>query len=63
VVGGGGAALGTLASPLGTAIGGIGGCIIGGIGGYYGGSIAGGNVYDWAETTFFTPLPEAAGVP
>lgn len=62
LIGGGGAALGTLASPLGTAIGGIGGCIIGGIGGYYGGSIAGGNVYDWAENTFFTPLPEVAGV-
>src|SRR6266851_361721 len=61
VVGGGGAALGTLASPLGTAIGGIGGCIIGGIGGYYGGSIFGGEVYDWAENTFFTPLPEVAG--
>jgi hypothetical protein len=58
VVGGGGAALGTLASPIGTAIGGIGGCIIGGIGGYYGGSIVGGEVYDWAENTFFTPLPE-----
>jgi len=58
VVGAGGAALGTLASPLGTAIGGIGGCIIGGIGGYYGGSAVGGDVYDWAETTFFTPLPE-----
>jgi hypothetical protein len=61
VVGAGGAALGTLASPLGTAIGGIGGCIIGGIGGYYGGSTLGGDVYDWAENTFFTPLPEVAG--
>jgi hypothetical protein len=60
-VGAGGAALGTLASPLGTAIGGIGGCIIGGIGGYYGGSTLGGDVYDWAENTFFTPLPEVAG--
>ena len=58
LVGAGGAALGTLASPLGTAIGGIGGCIIGGIGGYYGGSALGGEVYDWAENTFFTPLPE-----
>lgn len=57
VVGAGGAALGTLASPLGTAAGGIGGCIIGGIGGYWGGSQAGGVVYDWASATF-TPLPE-----
>jgi hypothetical protein len=58
VVGAGGAALGTLASPLGTAIGSVSGCIIGGIGGYYGGSALGGEVYDWAEDTFFTPLPE-----
>ena len=61
VVGAGGAALGTLASPLGTAIGGIGGCIIGGVGGYWGGSKLGGEVYDWAENTFFTPLPEVDG--
>jgi len=60
-VGAGGAALGTLASPLGTAVGGIGGCIIGGISGYYGGSVLGGAVYDWAEGTSFTPLPEASG--
>jgi hypothetical protein len=58
VVGAGGAAVGLLASPLGSAIGGISGCIIGGIGGYYGGSALGGEVYDWAENTFFTPLPE-----
>lgn len=58
VVGAGGAAVGTLASPLGTAIGGVGGCIIGGIGGYYLASTAAGEVYDWAEGTFFTPLPE-----
>jgi hypothetical protein len=56
VVGAGGAALGTLASPLGTAVGGI-----GGIGGYYGGSALAGEVYDWAENTFFTPLPEVSG--
>jgi hypothetical protein len=61
VVGAGGAAVGTLASPLGTAIGGIGGCIIGGVGGYYGGSTLAGEVYDWAENTFFTPLPEIEG--
>ena len=58
LVGAGGAALGTLASPLGTAAGGIGGCVIGGIGGYYGASVLAGEVYDWAEDTFFTPLPE-----
>ena len=58
VVGAGGAAVGTLASPLGTAVGGVGGCIIGGIAGYFGGSVVGGVVYDWAENTFFTPLPE-----
>jgi hypothetical protein len=57
-VGAGGAALGTLASPLGTAAGGIGGCIVGGIGGYYGASVLAGEIYDWAEDTFFTPLPE-----
>jgi hypothetical protein len=58
VVGSGGAALGLLASPLGSAIAGVSGCIIGGIGGYYGGSAIGGEVYDWADTTFFTPVPE-----
>jgi hypothetical protein len=61
VVGAGGAAIGTLASPLGTAVGGIAGCIIGGVGGYYGGSFVAGEVYDWAEDTFFTPLDEVAG--
>jgi hypothetical protein len=61
VVGAGGAAVGTLASPLGTAVGGVGGCIVGGIGGYYGGSMVGGEVFDWAENTFFTPLPEVSG--
>jgi hypothetical protein len=60
LVGAGGAAVGTLASPIGTAIGGVGGCIVGGIGGYYGGSALAGEVYDWAENTFFTPLPEVA---
>lgn len=58
VIGAGGAAVGTLASPLGTAVGGIGGCIVGGIGGYWGGSVIGGEVFDWTEGTFFTPLPE-----
>jgi hypothetical protein len=50
-----------LASPLGSAVGGISGCIIGGVAGYYGGSIVGGEVYDWADATFFTPVPEVDG--
>lgn len=58
VVGAGGAAVGSLASPFGTAVGGVGGCIIGGAAGYYLGSTAGGYVYDRAEGTFLTPLPE-----
>lgn len=58
VVGAGGAAVGSLASPAGTAVGGIGGCIIGGVGGYLGGSELGGGVYDWADDTFFAPVPE-----
>jgi hypothetical protein len=58
VVGAGGAAVGTLVSPLGTAVGGIGGCVIGGIGAYYGASALAGEIYDWSEDTFFTPLPE-----
>ena len=58
VVGAGGAAVGLLASPLGSAAGGLGGCIVGGIAGYYGGSYVAGEVYDWAEGTFFTPLDE-----
>ena len=59
VVGATGGLLGTSLTPLGTAVVGIGGCIIGGIGGYYGGSELAGQVYDWSEDTFFTPLPEA----
>jgi len=58
LVGSGGAAVGSLATPLGTAAGGVGGCIIGGIGGYWLGSKAGGEVYDWAEGTMFVPLPQ-----
>lgn len=61
VVGAGGAAFGTAVPGLGTAAGGIGGCIIGGIGGYWAGSTLAGGVYDWAEGTFFTPLPQTAG--
>lgn len=59
VVGAGLGTVGTLIEPgLGTAIGGVGGCIIGGAGGYFVGSTIAGEVYDWAEDTFFTPLPE-----
>ncbi len=59
VVGAGLGAVGTLIEPGGgTAIGGVSGCIIGGIGGYFVGSTIAGEVYDWAEDTFFTPLPE-----
>ncbi len=59
VVGAGGAAIGTLASPVGTAIGGIGGCIIGGVAGYRVGVGIGGTVYDWAQTTF-SQVPQIA---
>jgi hypothetical protein len=55
--GAGGAAIGTTLSPVGTAIGGIGGCIIGGYAGYHVGDMAGGAVYDWAQTVF-TPVPQ-----
>lgn len=57
VVGAGGAYLGSAGGPLGTAIVGVGGCLVGGIGGYFGGELAAGVVYDWAEETFFSPLP------
>ena len=56
LAGAGGAALGTLAMPIGTAAGGVVGCVIGEVGG----SIVAGGVYDWAEGTRFTPLPEVA---
>ena len=56
----GAAALGALTSPLGTAAGGIVGCVIGGIRGYHGGSVVAGDVYDWAESTRTTALPEAS---
>ena len=62
-VGGGlGAAGGSIVAPgPGTAIGGIGGCIVGGFAGYFAGEAAAGWLYDWAEDTFFTPLPEVSG--
>lgn len=54
-----GAYVGTAVEPgFGTAIGAFGGCIIGGAAGYYAASGAAGVVYDWAEDTIFTPLPE-----
>jgi hypothetical protein len=58
VVGAGGAAAGTLMSPLGTAVGGVGGCLIGGVAGYWAGSALAGEVFDWAENTVFQQLPE-----
>jgi len=61
VIGAGGAAIGTTGSVFGIAVGGIVGCIIGSASGYVGGSILAGEVYDWVEGTFFTPLPEVAG--
>jgi hypothetical protein len=61
LVGAGGAALGSLAGPFGTAAGGIGGCIAGGFGAYYGTSVAAGEVFDWAQGTSFVALPETPG--
>jgi len=53
-----GAVIGTAASPIGTAVGGTAGCIIGGFGGYVGASTLAVGVFDWAEGTFFPPLPQ-----
>lgn len=59
-VGAGGAALGTFIEPGGgTIVVGAIGCVVGGVGGYFVGEKIGGVVYDWAEGTFFTPLPVA----
>ncbi len=58
-VGAGGAAIGTTASPIGTAVGGIGGCIVGGFAGYRVGVAMGGTVFDWAHTAFY-PVPQVA---
>ena len=53
-----GAAVGSLGGPIGTAVGGFAMCIIGGAVGYKISSRLGGEVYDWAADTVFTPLPE-----
>ena len=59
--GAGGAAAGTFVEPgLGTAIGGLGGCAVGGFVGYWGFSSAAARVYDWAEGTIFTRVPETS---
>jgi hypothetical protein len=59
-VGAGGAAFGgVVGEGVGAIPGGIIGCIGGSIGGYFVGSKVGGFIYDWAEDTFFTPLPAA----
>jgi hypothetical protein len=53
-------AVGTFFEPGGgTAVGGFLGCIGGGIGGYIFGSKVGGIIYDYADGTFFTNLPDA----
>ncbi|MEO0821509.1 MAG: hypothetical protein AAF074_13905 [Pseudomonadota bacterium] len=58
VVGAGGAAVGSAAPGLGTAAGGIIGCAVGGFFGYITAEAVSGYIYDWAEDTIFTPLPE-----
>ena len=57
--GAGGASIGMLASPIGAAIGGFGGCIIGGSAGYQLGVGIGSAVYDWAHNAF-TTVPQVA---
>lgn len=60
-VGAGGAALGTAIEPGGgTIVLGLLGCVAGGIGGYWAGEKIGATVFDWAEGTFFKPLPAAS---
>lgn len=60
LVGAGGAGLGSYVGPYGTAAGAIIGCIGGSVAGYEGGEYLGGEIYDWAESTRFTPLPEVS---
>ena len=53
-----GAEVGTVFEPgLGTAIGGLVFGAGGGVAGYWAGSKAGADIYDWAASTIFTPLP------
>jgi hypothetical protein len=60
VVGAGGAWVGTAVTPgIGTAVGGVAGCIAGGFIGYEGASRAAGRLYDWGEAQF-RPLEETA---
>ncbi len=58
--GAGGAWLGTPGGPIGIAAGGLIGCVVVGGVAYSGASRLGGTVYDWAEDTVFTRLPEMA---
>jgi hypothetical protein len=59
VAGPGGAAIGSLASPVGTAVGGVGACIVGGYIGYRAGVKIGSVVYDWGDGKFH-PVPQLA---
>jgi hypothetical protein len=59
VVGAGGAVAGSAVAPgLGTASGAFLGCIVGGFGGYLGGSSVAAVVFDWAEGTVFSSVPQ-----
>lgn len=57
-----GAAIGSAGAGVGAGpgaiIGGIGGCLVGGIGGYWVGSELGDAGYEWAQDTFFNPVPK-----
>jgi hypothetical protein len=44
---------------MGTAIGGVAGCLVGGFIGYEGASRAAGRLYDWADANF-TSVPETS---
>ena len=54
-----GAAIGSAVEPGGgTAVGGLAGALVGGFIGYLSADAAAGYVYDWAENTIFTAMPE-----